>query len=58
MFNRLSLLLLNQALDADPKAIQQIIFSRNLERAEGAIMSFIIKEAQEILDFSQGTMAV
>ena len=51
-------MLLNQALDADPKAIQQIIFSRNLERAEGAIMSFIIKEAQEILDFSQGTMAV
>ena len=50
-------MLLDQALDADPKAIQQIIFSRNLERAEGAIMSFI-KEAKEILDFSQETMTV
>ena len=51
-------MLLDQALDADPKAIQQIIFSGNLERAEGAIMSFIIKEAKEILDFSQETMTV
>ena len=51
-------MLLGQALDADPKAIQQIIFSRNLEQPEGAIMSFIIQEAKEILDFSQGTMTV
>ena len=31
-----------QKLDADPKAIQQIIFTGNLTRAEGARMYFII----------------
>ena len=42
-----------QALDADPKAIQQINFTGNLDRAEGATMFFIIEEAIEIvLDFS------
>ena len=40
-----------QALDADPKAIQQINFTRNLDRAEGATKFFIIKEAKEkVLD--------
>ena len=48
-----------QKLDANPKALQQINFTRNLEGAEGTAMFFIIKEAKEtILDFSQGTMRV
>ena len=50
-----------QALDADPKAIQQINFTGNLAR-EGIAnteMFFIVKEAKEtILDFSQGTVKV
>ena len=48
-----------QAFDADPKAMQQINFTGNLEQAEGETMFFIIEEAKEtILDFSQGTMTV
>ena len=48
-----------QMLDTDPKAIQQINFTENLERDEGATTFFIIKEAKEnILDFSQGTVKV
>ena len=40
-----------QALDSDPKAIQQINFTGNLDRAIGATMFFIIGEAKEsILD--------
>ena len=50
-----------QALDADPKAMQQINFRGNLARnpvANTAIF-FIIDEAKEIvLDFSQGTVKV
>ena len=43
-----------QALDADPKAVLQINFTRNLERKEAAIMFFIIEEVKEtVLDFSQ-----
>ena len=39
-----------QALDADPKAIQQINFTGNLEN-----QSIIIEEAKEtVLDFSKG----
>ena len=46
-----------QALDADPKPIQQNNFTRNLNRSGGAAMFFIIEEAKEtILDFSQGTV--
>ena len=46
-----------QALDADPKAIQQINFTGNLDQDECATMFFIIEEAKEtILDFSQGTV--
>ena len=33
-------------LDADPKAIQQINFTGNLTRAEGARMYFITEEAK------------
>ena len=48
-----------QALDADPKAVQQINFTGNLERDDGAIMFYIIEKAKEtILDFSQGTVNV
>ena len=43
-----------QALDADPKAIQQIKFIGNLEGDNAATMFFIIEEAKEIFaDFSQ-----
>ena len=46
-----------QALDADPKGIQQINFTGNLERAGNTIMSFIINDATEsVVDFSQGTL--
>ena len=48
-----------QALDADPKAVQQINFTGNLDQAAGATIFFIIeKEKQTILDFSQGTVKV
>ena len=48
-----------QKLDADPKVIQQINFTGNLDRAEGATMFFIIEEAKEtVLDFSKGTVKV
>ena len=46
-----------QALDSDPKAIQQINFTGNLEN-ESTIF-FIVEEAKEtVLDFSQGTVKV
>ena len=45
-----------QALDADPRAIQQINFTANLDRAGNTTMFFIIEETKEtVLDFSQGT---
>ena len=48
-----------QALDADPKAIQQVIFTANLDRAENKRIYFILEEAKEtVLDFSQGTVKV
>ena len=48
-----------QALDVDPKAIQQINFTANLDREENTTMFFIIEEAKEtILHFSQGTVKV
>ena len=48
-----------QALDADPKAIQQINFTANLDRAGNTAMLFIIEEAKEtIWYFSQGTVKV
>ena len=47
------------ALGADPRAIQQISFTANLDRAENTTMFFIIEEAKETaLDFSQGTVNV
>ena len=48
-----------QALGADPRAVQQISFTANLDRAENTTMFFIIDEAKEtVLDFSQGTVKV
>ena len=48
-----------QAFDADPKAIQQINFTENLDQEEGATIFFIIEKAKKtILDFSQGTVKV
>ena len=37
-----------QALDADPKAIQQINFITNLERGANTRSYFILEEAKEI----------
>ena len=48
-----------QALDADPRVIQQINFTANLDRAGNTRVYFILEEAKEtILDFSQGTLKV
>ena len=48
-----------QAWDADPRAIQQINFTANLDRDDGTAMFFIIEQAKEtVLDFSQGTVKV
>ena len=48
-----------QALDADPKAMQQINFTENLDQAACAKLFFIIEEAKEtILDFLQGIVKV
>ena len=48
-----------QALDADPRAVQQINFIANLDRDGSTRVYFILEEANEtILDFSQGTVKV
>ena len=46
-------------LDSDPRPIEQINLTANLDRADIARIYFILKEAKEtILDFSQGTVKV
>ena len=45
-----------QALDSDPKAIQQINFSADLDRVGNRRLFFILEEAKET--FSQGTVKV
>ena len=46
-------------LDADPKAIQQINFTANLDRAGNKRIFFILEEAKEtVLDFSQRPVKV
>ena len=46
-----------QALDADPKTIQQINFTTNLDRANNTRFYFILEEAKEtVFEFSQGTV--
>ena len=48
-----------QALNTDPRAIQQINFTANLDRTGNTTVFFIIEEANEtVLDFSQGTLKV
>ena len=47
-----------QALDVDPKAIQQINFTGNLGGVNNRVMLFITHAFQIILDFSQGTLKV
>ena len=45
-----------QALDADPKSIQQINFAANLDRAGNTRIYFILEEAKEtVFEFSQAT---
>ena len=36
-----------QVFDADPRAIQQVNFTANLDRAENATMFFIFEEAMK-----------
>ena len=46
-----------QALDADPRAVQQINFTANIERRGNTTMFFIVEEAKEtVLDFSRGAI--
>ena len=48
-----------QTLDADPRAIQQISFTANLDRVGNTTMIFIIEDVKEtVLYFSQGTVKV
>ena len=48
-----------QALDADPRAIQEINFTAGLDQAGNTTMFFIIEEAREtVFEFSQGTVKV
>ena len=48
-----------QALDADPRATQQINLSSNLDRANNTRILFILEEAKEIvLDFLQENVEV
>ena len=48
-----------QALDADPKSIQQINFTGNLSIINKRLIFFIFeKTEEEILNFSQGTVEV
>ena len=48
-----------EALDTDPKAIQQINFTGNWDQDENRTMFFIIKEAKvTIWEFLQGTARV
>ena len=49
----------HQALDADPKEIQQINFTENLDRAGNTRLYFIIEEGKEtVFKFSQRTVKV
>ena len=48
-----------QAFDADPRGIQQINFTANLDRPRNTTMFFIIEETKDtVLDFSQETVKV
>ena len=48
-----------QVLDVDLRAIQQINFTANLDRAGNTTIFFVIEQAKEtIVEFSQGTVKV
>ena len=48
-----------QALDADPKAFQQINFTANLNREDNTRFYFILEEAKgTVFEFSQGTVKI
>ena len=48
-----------QAIDADPRANEQINFTANLDRAGNTRIYFILEEVKEtILDFSKGTIKI
>ena len=48
-----------QALDADPKAIQQINFTANLDRAGNTRLYFILEETKEpVFEISHVTVKV
>ena len=48
-----------QALHADPKAIQQINFTANLDKAGNTRFCFTLEEAKEpVFEFSQGTVKI
>ena len=48
-----------QVLDADPRAIQQIDLTANLDRTDNTRIYFILEEVKEtILNFSQETVKV
>ena len=48
-----------QALDTDPKAIEQIKFTANLDWEVETAMNFITEKAKEtIVDFSDGIVRV
>ena len=48
-----------QALDPDPRAIQQINFTTNLDRLRNRRIYFLLEEVKEtVLDFSQGIVKV
>ena len=48
-----------QALDADPKSIQQTNFKENLDRAGNTRFYFILEGAKEtVFEFSKGAVKV
>ena len=48
-----------QALDADPRAIQRINFTENLDTAGNTRFYFNLEEVKEtVFEFSQGTVKV
>ena len=48
-----------QMLDADPRVIQQINFTANLDREGNTRFYFILEEVKEtVFEFSQGTVKV
>ena len=48
-----------QVLDADPKAIQLINFTENLDRAERTRFCFVLEKVKEtVFEFSQETLKV